>query len=157
SAVRDEAHRDFFRSVDQVVGAVQKADPLPLVVVGTVRNLAFYQEVTNHSDMITGLLAGNHDRTSPGALGKLVWPVFDTGATRRRTEAMVELDKAVGASKHASGIQQVWRAAVDAKCRILLVEEDFKYQADIGADGYRLSPYTGKGANSLDDAVDELT
>lgn len=156
SAVRDEAHRDFFRSVDQAVHAVQKADPLPLIIVGTVRNLAFYQEVTSHADRITGMLAGNHDRTSAGALGKLVWPVFDAGATRRRTEAMVELDKAVGASRHASGIQQVWGAAVDAKCRILLVEEDFKYQADIAADGYRLLPFTGKGANSLDDAVDEV-
>src|SRR5262249_44176144 len=38
SAVRDDAHRDFFRKVDEAVAAVQKADTLPLVVVGTVRN-----------------------------------------------------------------------------------------------------------------------
>jgi hypothetical protein len=156
SAVRDQAHRDFFRSVDEALGAVQKADPLPLVVVGTVRNLAFHQEVTNHSDNIVGLLAGNHDRTSASALGKLVWPVFDTGATLRRTEALVDLDKAVSAGKYASGIQQVWRAAVDAKCRTLLVEKDFKYPADVAADGYRLTTFTRKGANSLDDVVDEV-
>jgi hypothetical protein len=106
--------------------------------------------------MIVGMLAGNHDRTSPSALGKLVWPVFDAGATLRRTEALVELDKAVSAGKYASGIQQVWRAAVDAKCRTLLVEKDFKYPADVAADGYRLTTFTRKGANSLDDVVDEV-
>src|SRR5262245_46822210 len=34
SVKRDEAYRTFFKSVDEAVGAVQKANPLPLVVVG---------------------------------------------------------------------------------------------------------------------------
>jgi hypothetical protein len=155
SAVRDEALRAFFRSVDGAVAAVQKGDPIPLVVVGVERNLAFYREVTSQAAAIIGMLAGNHDRTPPSALGKLVWPVFDTGATLRRTEALVQLDQAVGANRHASGIDQVWRAAAGAKCRTLLVEKDFKHPADVSPEGDRLLPYTGKGAAALDDAVDE--
>src|SRR6516165_3621236 len=156
SAVRDEAHRKFFRSVDDAVGALQKANPLPLVVVGVERNLAFYREVARQSGAIVGMLAGNHDLTSPSALGKLVWPVFEAGATARRTEALVQLDEAVGAHRHASGIDQVWRAAVGAKCRTLLVEKAFKYPADLSPEGDRLLPYTGKGPAALDDAVDEV-
>jgi hypothetical protein len=67
----------------------------------------------------------------------------------------VQLDQAVSAQRHASGIDQVWRAAVGAKCRTLLVEKDFKYPADLSPEGKRLLPYTGKGAAALDDAVDE--
>jgi hypothetical protein len=156
SAVRDDAHRQFFRSADDAVGELRKADPRPLVVVGVERNLAFYREVTAHAAAITGMLAGNHERTPPSALGKLVWPVFDAGATLRRTEALVQLDGAVGASRHASGIDQVWRAAAGRKCRTLLVEKDFKYPADVSPGGDRLVPYTGRGARSLDDAVDEV-
>src|SRR5262249_41282513 len=100
-------------------------------------------------------LSGNHDRTSPSALGKLVWPVFDLGATVRRTEALVQLDQAASAHRHASGIDQVWRAAVGAKCRTLLVEKDFKYPADLSSEGDLLLTYTGKSAAALDDAVDE--
>jgi hypothetical protein len=156
SAARDDAHRTFFRSVDDAVDALQKANPLPLVVVGVERNLAFYREVTRQSGAIIGMLAGNHDQTSPSALGKLVWPVFETGATLRRTEALVQLDEAVSAHRHASGIDQVWRAAVAGKCRTLLVEKEFKYPADRDPEGDRLLPYTGKGAQALDDAVDEV-
>ncbi len=156
SAVRDEAHRTFFRSVDDAVGAVQKANPLPLVVVGVERNLAFYREVTRQGDAIVGMLAGNHERTPPDVLGKLVWPCFEAGATLRRTEALVHLDQAVSAQRHASGIDQVWRAAVGGKCRTLLVEKEFKYPADLSPEGDRLLPYTGKGAAALDDAVDEV-
>jgi hypothetical protein len=156
SAVRDEAHRQFFRSVDDAVAALQKANPLPLVVVGVERNLAFYREITRQSEAIVGMLAGNYDQASGSALGKLVWPVFQTGATLRKTEALVQLDKAVGAHRHASGIDQVWRAAAGGKCRALLVEKDFKYPADVSPEGNRLLPYTGQGPASLDDAVDAV-
>jgi hypothetical protein len=156
SAVRDEAHRQFFRSVDDALAALQKSDPLPLVVAGAERNLAFYREVTRLSGAIVGMLAGNYDRTAPSALGKLVWPIFQAGATLGKTEALVQLDDAVSAHRHASGIDQVWRAAADGKCRMLLVEKDFKYPARRSAEGDRLLPHTGNGAASLDDAVNEV-
>jgi len=156
SAVRDEAHRTFFRSVDEAVDALQKVNPLPLVVVGVERNLAFYREVARQPGAVVAMLAGNHDQTSPSALGKLVWPLYQSGATLGRTEALVRLDDAVGADRHASGIDQVWRAAISAKCQTLLVEKDFHYPADVSPEGDRLVPNTGQGAASLDDAVDEV-
>jgi hypothetical protein len=155
SAKRDEAYRKFFRAVDEAVDALQRANPLPLVVAGVERNLAFYQEVTRQAEAIVGMLAGNHDQTSPSALGKLVWPVFESGATLRRTEALVQLDRAVSAHRYASGIDQVWRAAVSGTCRTLLVEKAFKYPADLSPEDDRLLQYTGRGPRALDDAVDE--
>jgi hypothetical protein len=156
SAVRDDALRRYFRSVDEGVAALQQSNPLPLVLVGVERNLAFYHEVTGQSASIVGVLAGNHERTAPSALGKLVLPVFESGATLRRTQALVRLDEAVSANRYASGIDQVWRAAAAAKCLVLLVEKQFKYPADLNPAGDRLLPYTGHGATALDDAVDEV-
>lgn len=156
SAIRDDALRSFFRSVDEALADLQKGKPLPLIVVGVDRNLAFFQEVTRQAGSIVGMLAGNHDQTPPHALGKLVWPVFELGATTRRTEALVQLDQAVSAHRHASGIDQVWRVAAGGTCRTLLVEKEFKYAADVSSDGTQLLPYTGRGAASLDDAVDEV-
>ena len=155
SAVRDEDMRQFFRSVDEAVAVVQKAHPLPLVVVGVERNLAFFREVTRHCGDIVGMLAGNHDKTLRTSLGKLVWPVFEHGATARRTEALVQLDGAVNANRYASGIAQVWREIVGGKVRTLLVEKDFKYPTDLADDGVRLVKFTGEGAQALDDIVDE--
>lgn len=155
SAVRDDATRQFFKAADDAIAAVHKTDPRPLVVVGVERNLAFFKEVTSHSAAVAGMLAGNHDQTEASALGKLVWPIFDTGATLGRTDALVELDAAVSGNRHASGIDQVWRAAAGGKVKTLLVEKDFKYPADVSPEGNQLLPYTGEGAQALDDAVDE--
>jgi Bacterial archaeo-eukaryotic release factor family 3 len=156
SAVRDESHRQFFRLVDLALAVIQKDDPLPLIVVGVDRYLAFYQEITKGPDAIVGLVAGNHDKTSPSSLGKLVWPVFKAGSTLKRTKALVRLKEAVSANRHASGIDQVWRAAYDNRCQILLVESDFEHPADVAPDGDRLLPYSGRGAAALDDTADEV-
>jgi hypothetical protein len=156
SAVRDDSHRQFFRKVAEAVAALQKVDKTPLVVVGVERYLAFYQEVTTDAESIVGLVAGNHDSTSPRDLGRLVWPVFQAGATQQRTRALVRLNDAVSANRHSSGVDQVWRAAFDKRVQILLVETGFEHPADLSPEGDRLTPYSGKGPAALDDAVDEL-
>jgi hypothetical protein len=156
SAVRDEAHRQFFREVDDALAAIQKHDHLPVVVVGIDRYLAFYQQVTKDPDAIVGVVAGSYDDPSPSALGKLVWPVFKAGSTLRRTRALARLHEAVSLNRHASGIDQVWRAAYEKRCQMLLVETGFEYPADLSPEGDRLLPYSGRGAAALDDAVDEV-
>jgi hypothetical protein len=156
SAVRDESHRQFFREVDEALARIQKEDHLPVVVVGVDRYLAFYQEITKDPDAIVGLVAGSHDQPNPSTLGKMIWPVFKAGMTLKRTRALVRLKEAVSVNRHASGIDQVWRAAYEKRCQILLVESDFEYPADLSPQGDRLLPYSGRGAAALDDAVDEV-
>jgi hypothetical protein len=156
SAVRDEAHRQFFAKVDEALAVLQKEDHLPLVVVGVERYLALYQEVTKDPDAIVGVVAGSHDNPKPSELGKLVWPVFKSGSTLRRTRALVRLKEAVSVNRHASGIVQVWRAAFEKRCQTLLVETGYEYPADLAPDGATLLPYSGKGKAALDDAVDEV-
>jgi hypothetical protein len=156
SAVRDESHRQFFRKVDEALAALQKEDPLPVVVVGVERYLAFYQEITKDPEAIVGMVAGSHDAPSPSALGKLVWPVFKSGSTLRRTRALVRLAEAVSVNRHASGIPQVWRAAFEKRCQTLLVETGYEYSANLSPEGDRLLRYTGQGAGAMDDAVDEV-
>jgi hypothetical protein len=155
SAVRDESHRKFFRKVDAALAAIQKEEHLSVVLVGVERYLAFYQEVTKDPDAIVGAVAGSHDAPNPSSLGKLVWPVFKAGDTLRRTRALARLHQAVSLNRHASGIDQVWRAAFEQRCQTLLVETTFEHPADLSPAGDRLLPYTGRGPSALDDAVDE--
>lgn len=156
SAVRDDAHRQFFRKVDEALEHIQKHDPLPVVLVGVDRYLAFYQEIAKNPEAIVGFISGSYDAPNPAALGKLAWPVFQAGATLKRTKALVRLGEAVSANRHASGIQNVWRAAYDKRCQTLLVETGFSYPADVSPEGDRLLPYTGIGPAALDDAADEV-
>src|SRR5262249_18526050 len=156
SAVRDDAHRQFFRRVDDALAAIQKEDHLPVVLVGVDRYLAFYQEVTKDPDAIVGAVAGSHDDPNPATLGRMVWPVFKAGNTLKRTRALARLHQAVSINRHASGIDQVWRAVYEKRCQILLVESDFHHRADVAPQGDRFLPHTRRGPAAPDDALDGI-
>ncbi len=156
SGVRDESHRQFFRKVDEALAAIQKNDHLPVVVVAIDRYHAFFHEMTKDPDAIVGAVSGSYDNPNTGDLGKLVWPVFKAGSTLLRTRALARLNEAVGVNRHASGIDQVWRAAYEKQVQTLFVETDFEYPADLAPSGDQLLPYTKRGPAALDDAVDEV-
>ena len=157
SAVRDQAHRDFFRAVDEKFGAFQTEEKLPLVVVGVDRYLAFYREVSRYSDDIVGTVEGNYDHASEHELAQLAWPAMQDYLARRRADALERLDAAVGAQRSSSTIGEVWRMAKEGRGDMLLVEQDFHYPATVDETGMILSPAedaTEPGV--IDDAVDEV-
>ncbi len=157
SAYRDEYHRKFFRQVDAAVKPFLAEDPLPLVVVGVDRFLAFFNEVTSFRSSILTTLQGSHDKTSPHELGRLVWPKAQEALAEQRQQVLSEMDKAVGERKSASTIGEVWRLAHEGRGHLLLVEKDFYFPARVDETGMHLIPAEDVTAPEvLDDAVDEI-
>jgi hypothetical protein len=140
SAVRDEAHRDFFRNVDEKFGAFQGEEKLPLVVAGVGRYLAFYREVSRSPDDIAGTVEGNYDHATEHEMAQPVWPVMQDYLAQRRADALERLDAAVGAQRSSSTIGEVWRMAKEGRGDTLLVEQDFHYPATVDETGMILSP-----------------
>jgi len=157
SAIRDERHREFFREVERRFSPIQTADPLPLVLVGVGRNLAFFREVSNHGGRIVVTLEGSHDKTPSHELGKKVWPLVLESIVAQKEARLGELEQAASAGRIASGLEQVWRAAREGRGAVLLVEIGYRESADLMEDGLTLRPGTGHGGpEALDDAVDEV-
>jgi hypothetical protein len=157
SAYRDEYHRKFFRQIDHSLKPFLADDPLPIVVVGVDRFLAFFNEVTEHKTSILATLQGSHDKTSAHELGKLVWPRAKEALSAQRQEVLSELEMAISARKSVSSIGEVWRMASEGRGRLLLVEEDFHFPAKVDESGKNLIPagdVTTTGV--MDDAVDEI-
>lgn len=157
SAYRDERHRQFFRQVDSALKPFLADDPLPLVVVGVDRYLAFFNEVASHKDSILTTLTGSHDKTSPHELGKLVWPLVKANLAEERQQVFSDLERAIGERKYVSTVGEVWRLANKGRSRLLLVEEDFHYPARVDETGRHLMPADDATApDVIDDAVDEI-
>lgn len=157
SAYRDEYHRKFFRDVDSALKSFMDDDPQPLAVVGVERYLAFFDEVSSQKSEIVATLKGNHDKTSPHELGKLVWPLVKEALRKRRQKTVEDLARAVNERKVASTVGEVWRKAREGRGHLLLVEEGFHYPARVDESGMHLTPANDPAApDVLDDAVDEI-
>ncbi|WP_298816601.1 AOC03_06830 family ribosome hibernation factor [Chloroflexus sp.] len=157
SAYRDEHHRIFFRQVDEALAPFMADDPLPLALAGVDRYLAFFREVSKHSDAIIATLTGNYDNASAHDLGQLIWPIVESNLQHRRQQVLRELEAAIGGQRYASTIGEVWRFAREGRVMSLLVEENYHQPALVDESGFRLTlidePTTPE---ALDDAVDEI-
>jgi hypothetical protein len=157
SAYRDEYHRQFFRQVDAAFMPFMADDPLPLVVVGVDRFLAFFREVSAHAGSVIAEVQGSHDKTSAHDLGKLVWPQAKERLLELRQGVFLELDKAVGERKVASSAGEVWRLAHEGRGHMLLVEEDFHFPARLDESGTHITLADDPAAQDvIDDAVDDI-
>lgn len=157
SAYRDEYHRKFFRQVDDLLKPLMADDPLPLIIAGVDRHLAFFKEVTSHGANIFGEITGSHDKTSGPELGKLVSPLVEQFREEKRQDALGQLGKAISDRKVASTIGEVWRIANEGRGALLLVEEDFHFSARLDDSKVHLIPVEDPSEPGvIEDAVDEV-
>jgi hypothetical protein len=156
SAYRDERHRQFFRKVDNALKPFLAGDPLPFIVIGVDRNLAFFNEVSAHTKAVIGTVTGSHDKTSPHELSELVQPLVDKHREEKRKEALEQLERAVSERKFVSTIGEVWRLAHEGHGALLLVEEDFHYPGRLDENGVLVRAEDASAPDVMDDAVDEI-
>jgi hypothetical protein len=157
SNVRDEGHRTFFRAVDAGVHAAHRQEALPVVVVGVDRFVTFYHEVSDHASDIMATVRGSHDTSTAHQLAQVVWPTVQTHASQLITQALNELQVAVGGNRYVASVADVWRVAHEGRGQHLLVERAFVYPAHVDTSGMQVTAAIDATApDVLDDAVDEI-
>ncbi len=155
SSYIDDRHRRFFQQVDSAF-ADYTDEGTALVLGGVVRQISFFQEVSQHSSSVVGTLGGNFDKATAAELAPQVWEVMQTAREERRANALQELDQAMGARKVVSTIEEVWRLAQEGRGRLLLVEKNYHVPAVLAENGgLDLVEHPG-GVEVMDDAVDEI-
>jgi hypothetical protein len=145
----DDRIRRFFQQVDNALGEYVD-DFSPLIVGGVVRQISFFQEVSQYTSAIVGTLTGNFDKTS---LSELMPQVV---RQTQKTEALQALDAAVSAQKVISTLGEVWRLAQEGRGKLLLVEKNYHVPAVLGENGDLVLVENVGGTEVIDDAVDEI-
>ncbi len=157
SAYRDEYDRQFFRKVDEELTQILADAPLPIIVTGVTRNLAFWDEISSNKEHIAGTLEGSHDSTNHHELGQLVWPIMQSWMAAQRAEKLELLGDAIGANKYAAGMGECWQRAQEGRADTLLVEEDFHYPGQLHPSGLLMPAESDiADADFMGDAVDDL-
>lgn len=130
---RAEAMRFAFRVVDRTLAPLQNGDPLPLVLVGVERDLAYYDEVTRHGRQVVGRVRGNHEHDPVSAVAPLVLDVLREHAEAAAEAEARRVTESIG-GEAVAGIEDVARAARAGRGRRLVVEEDYVESSEAGDD-----------------------
>ncbi len=156
SSYLDDRHRRFFQQVDSAFTLYDEGDLLPLIVGGVVRQISFFQEVSEHTASIGGTLSGNFDKATLPELTPQIWSLVQPIREARRISTLQELEDAVNDQRVVSTIGEAWRLAQEGRGKLLVVEKNYHVPAILTEDGkFELVDQVG-GTEVMDDAVDEI-
>ena len=147
----------FLHHIDHALEPVLNKYQLPLVILGTDRIAGHFKQITRNTGYILDFVHGNFEEATTEELKmRLKGPSLKWHQLRQQ-QLMNEIADADGRKQLASGIHDVWMAALSRKGRILVVETNYSYPIHNG-DGNKLiaSTSTDNKETRMKDAVDEV-
>lgn len=151
-----EAARETFRTVDRALRSLDRDEPADLVVIGSVRDLAWFDEVTTLRDRTIGRVIGGNDHASPARVAAMVQGVVEDHRDTRARNAARQARQALG-WRAVAGVDEVWSAARIGRGHRLLVEEHFHIDAR-ATNGHLvpINPEDPDRIDVVDDAIAEV-
>lgn len=148
----------FLQHADKSLGLILQAGNLPLFLLGTDRILGHFNKITRHANAIIDQVPGNYEEATIPELQKILAPRVQDWKAVKEKELLHRLEDAADNKKLASGIQQVWKEAMNLKGKLLVVEKNYMVPArhDGTPDGIALPDQPYPEFSNIRDAVDDI-
>jgi hypothetical protein len=148
--------RDFFRHTDELLKEYL-FDNMPLILLGSVKELAWYESITSYKKNIAGKIPGNYHHTRKKYITEMSWPLMRMHYDNEIAELVKTFAEKIGDHQGIYGIEEVWKAAREGKAFKLLVEKDFRQPGFITSGNNQLFLHPPITAHHiLADAVDDI-
>jgi hypothetical protein len=148
----------FLHNVDNGLGIILNAYPLPLFVMATEKIAGRFKQLSHHGNRISGSVHGNFESASMADIRKAIAPLVADWKKVKEDDLLLRLDAARGAGKLAMGIQNAWKEATQKGGRLLVLEKNYMCAADLGECESVIVPHDENSVNPfyIKDAVDDV-
>jgi len=117
----------FIRHIDTELENILHKYRLPVFVIGTERMNGHFKKYTHNEKAILDYIHGNYDDAKPHQLLHLLQPYLKEIKNIENKELAIKIELALNENKFSSGIDEVWRNAMQKKGELLLVERNYSY------------------------------
>ena len=127
--------RKFFERVFMLAKRFLEPEHLPLVIVADEKNYGFMEKIAKDYG-IARWVRGDYCKRTAHDIEQVVWPEVSKYLEEERQKKLKEFtEQAMGTtSKHAFGMESVWRAAQEGRIKDLLVEENLQVSGIVNPD-----------------------
>ena len=132
SARKEIMMEKFLRHIDNSLDIILQAYQLPLFVLGAERILGHFKSITKHAGLVVDYIPGNYEELSFEELKVVLSPSISDWKKVKQKDILNRLDEAASKKKLAIGMTDVWREAMRKKGRLLVVEKNYQYAAQLG-------------------------
>ncbi|NLZ95500.1 MAG: hypothetical protein GX921_06725 [Bacteroidales bacterium] len=122
----DDLTRNFFNKIDKSLVRMHKATDLKCVVVTTEDNYYKLMQVADIPNIYHGYVTINTNKNTPHYIVKETWKLIEELQSKRRGEAIEELNKAVSKGNILTDLQDIYRAAINGRGDLLVVHQDYR-------------------------------
>jgi len=149
---------NFLRYTDKGLSLLQQAYKLPMFVLGTARTIGHFKNITHNNAHVIEYIPYNVEESTLFELQELMKPFVTDWKKIMQHELLRQVDEAMGKKKLVFGIHEVWKAAVQQKGKLLVVEKNYMHPARHGAQEEIITAYEDNINNAfyIKDAVDDV-
>lgn len=154
----DKLSQKFFREVNQQLQLHYDHHPLPIVLAGTVENIANYYDVVSERKLVIGAVNGNFDDHDGTDLKTLVKLAVDVVREYQESHYLQAFDIIQDARKRGlveKDLGSIYAAAKRGQVRELVVQEDHYIAGFITREGL-FSYEDGKDSKPTEDIVNHI-
>ena len=143
---------------DNGLSLLLNAYKLPLFVMGTTKTLGHFKSITHNSKHVIDYIPGNFEEKTEDEFHSTMTPYLNNWKIVLQKRVKNQIEDAMDHKKLAVGIQEVWKAASQKRGRLLIVEKNYIYPAQLGSSLENISKKDDVVKNTfyIKDAVDDI-
>lgn len=122
----DNMVREFLNKVDKAVWRVNNETDLKCVVICTEDNYSRLMQIADKPGIYLGHVLIDYNHTAPHKIAADAWQLVSQLQKQIRTDAINEMQEAVGQAKVYTDLSEIFRAAKEGRSDLLICHEDFK-------------------------------
>lgn len=155
---REKQVEKYLYDIDNILSKILKEKKIPLVICGDRKVADKFRAISKNSSRIIGNADGNFDQTSEHNILAKIEPLLRGKLKTSVENTMALLEDAVSKRMCASGITEVWKAVMEKRGRLLVVEKDYRCPGKIGNNKFTLitTDLKENGSHLIPDAVDDI-
>ena len=148
----------FIRQVDQQIERLEKTHALPLFLMSTPKSIGHFRQLSKHASRLIDCIPGHYDDATDTELYTIMQPYLDNWKIVNQKKLLLQLEDSMNKRKLVFGMEAVWTAACERKGRLLVIEKDFVYPAELSGspDALQTHDETNTHPFYMRDAVDDV-
>ncbi len=127
SEQEDDTPGKYLRYIDTVLEIILKAYPLPLFIIANASIISQFQSLTHHARAAIKYLQSDQEKMEQAQVRQILQPHIADWSRVKEQQLFNQLEEAVSTKKLATGLDDVWQAAVHHGGHLLVIEKDQVY------------------------------
>jgi len=130
-SVIDDLLKEFFNVADKRFKPYYYENPLPVILVGDSKSIAYYQEQMDIKNIVIATAAGSYDDTTPHEILKVTFPLIRQHIADKQLADLNAIEAAQSKQRVLADLGDIYRAAEAGSAETLYLEKNYFFQGAI--------------------------